>query len=314
MSDDELAQEESRFDDLLRSLGHRDNAEVRREIEASREYVDRRLEFLLANEQGNETGAAHETTSAANPLAKRTDESSALASSLRRTDLEKTSDHLDNADPTGHVQPDRHMTSEVRMNDSLDALLARSAPPTTPSTAQLSTTLNFLVGDTEQRAGRRRRRPARLFAGAALAAATFGAGAAANAAGLLPHWGPSDPSARHVQVMTSAAGDCTATYAVTPLDDNSAAAADAMIAAQRFLATFDTDGIDVAAAVDDYSRATADTSGPDSAGPDTRTQVQVLAIGAELYARLKGELEARGIDPALVTITSFDNCDYGSQP
>jgi hypothetical protein len=199
------------------------------------------------------------------------------------------------------------------MTDSLDALLAKSAPPTTHATAQLSHSLNFLVADTESRANAGRRKPARFAAGAALALVTFGAGAAANAADLFPSWGAQDPSARHVQVVTSAAEDCTATYAVTPVDASSPQAAEAMVAAQAFLSTFDVSAVDVSDAVDDYSRATPEP-GPDSAGPDTRTQVRVLAVGAELYARLQRELKARGIDPALVTITSFDNCDYGPQP
>jgi hypothetical protein len=200
------------------------------------------------------------------------------------------------------------------MTDNFEALLARSAPPATASTAQLTSALSFLVADTEQLARKPRRVPARLLAGVALAAATFGAGAAANAAGLFPDWGQDAPSARHLHVVTSAGSDCTATYAVTPIDPDSPRAAEALVAAQRFLADFDIASIDVDTSTESYNRALPESTNDDQAAPDTETQTRVLAVGAELYSRMRKELVGQGYDATSVTITAFDNCEYGSQP
>jgi len=285
LSRDELdvSAEEARLDELLAGLGAVDPAldrEVERSYEATR-------------------GVVADLLSGADPRA--------LA------DHEQLG--MDTAPVAGQEEGVTAQTTETPMVHDLDRLLNASAPPATADSPELRRALANLVADSEAeiRPGRLRG-GRRLLVGAAAAVLTFGAGAAASAAGLLPDWGPDVVSARHVQVVTSVGRDCQVTYTVTPVGSAGEAGAQALRASQQFLRSFDVRDIDVSEATSAYRRSqAAERAGADAPAPDTADQTRVLAVGAALYSRLSDRLTAQDIDPHLVTITSFDNCDYQDQ-
>ncbi len=199
------------------------------------------------------------------------------------------------------------------MDPSLDSLIAASAPPTTPRTADLDRELAHLVAEAESGAAPGRwhvRR--RLVLGAGVAAGLLGIGTAASAAGLAPApaWAPwySAPDVVHSQT-TSTGAECDVSYRAKAISapDVPATPAErtaAVTAGAEFLRDVDVTTIDVGDAVDRLpSSATV--------GDPTQAELEMFAVQFTLQERLDRELGRQGLPPT-VSVSAMQQCDGGA--
>lgn len=207
------------------------------------------------------------------------------------------------------------------MDSRLDELIAAAAPPVAERTPELRREWHALVAATEAAANPAKRRLGRRVGVAAFAViAVFGAGAAANASGFLPlpSWGSDVPSSRQIELTLPSGGTCDVTYSVSPQElAPRADQAASLRAAQQFLDTFDIATISIGDAVAKYKEAAqatheaAEKSLPASEVPpkENAYEVEVRAVGAEVYDRLSDELTRQGLSPRAIMMDSFHRCD-----
>ena len=200
----------------------------------------------------------------------------------------------------------------------IDDLLARSAPPIAPRTAELRDDLRALVRECEP-PRRARRRVSRTVVGSGVAAGVLGLGMV-GAAAVINDGG--------LWFTTTSAGDaCEMEFSVEPVGPQNAANGDpAMIMAGRtswpsaaeqkttatearkFLARFDYGAVDRAAAVrrfDIEQRRIVATAPHGEAQPLlTGNDLETAAVGSVVSDALSTHLKARGLSPyAVITLT-----------
>lgn len=196
------------------------------------------------------------------------------------------------------------------MTSSFDSLLDGSAPPATPRTPELERELAAMISEAEAVAApvqsRLRRR---MLIGGLATIGVLGAGATANAAGVLP-WFDS-PSTQNTQV-TSTGASCEVVYDPKghedpkhPVNDTTRAAA--VAAAETFLREFDFATIDVDEAIKKLPpRATVDSeSGP----AETVEEHETFAVQVELERQIDDYLAQQGLPAEAVSVSAMTSCD-----
>lgn len=198
----------------------------------------------------------------------------------------------------------------------LDDLLDRSAPPTAVRTPALERELTALVLATES-AGRPRPKALRTAWVGALATGLVGVGTAgAMAAGLVP-----TPS--WVPWSTSSGTNCEMRFYANPAGPDGeplngtysdAEKGRAVAEASIFLAGFDYDSIDEAEAIKKWQQEEAATiaSVTDPAErqpPLTGDELEITAVGAEVWDHLAAHLQAEGTPAELVVFGQGWRCN-----
>lgn len=201
----------------------------------------------------------------------------------------------------------------------IDDLLARSAPPVAPRTTQLRDDLRALVRESEPPPRRARRRISRTAVGAGIVTGVLSLGVVGAAAVI------NDGA---LWFTTTSAGDaCEMEFSVEPVGPEDAASGEpAMIMAGRtswpsaaeqkttaaearkFLAGFDYDAVDRAAAVRrfDVEQRRIIAAAPSGEAPPllTGNDLETTAVRSVVFDALSAHLKAKGLSPyAVVTWT-----------
>jgi hypothetical protein len=207
------------------------------------------------------------------------------------------------------------------VDEHLDHLISRSAPPVGARTDALQRDLYALVAETEAVVSSRPRRGRRRVASVALgASAVLALGAAASATGVLPRTWFNDESASHSTVMLSSGTKCDVTYAARPVKDPAQPVGQnerskAVAYANRFLRDLDPSSISTEDAVRrlnamSFTRAPDDAPMPQGVAlTGSPVDRELDAVRVEIEHRLQSGLSERGLPARAISVAAMTNCD-----